>query len=55
MTLAIAESIRRFLIHALPKGFDRICHYACSPNTLMPTTSPAPASCSRSHKSKMRS
>jgi hypothetical protein len=54
MTLAIAEFIRRFLIYALPKGFHGIRHYACSPNTLMPTTSPAPASCSR-HKSKMRS
>jgi hypothetical protein len=55
MTLAIAEFIGRFLIHALPKGFHRIRHYACSPNTLMPTRSPAPANCSRSHKSKMKS
>jgi hypothetical protein len=39
MMLAIAEFIRRFLIHALRKGFHRIRHYACSPNTLMPTTS----------------
>jgi len=27
MTLAIAEFIRRFLIHVLPKGFHRIRHY----------------------------
>ena len=27
MTLAVAEFIRRFLIHVLPKGFHRIRHY----------------------------
>jgi hypothetical protein len=27
MTLATDEFIRRFLIHVLPKGFHRICHY----------------------------
>jgi Putative transposase len=27
MTLAIDESIRRFLIHVLPAGFHRIRHY----------------------------
>ena len=27
MTLAIAEFIRRFLIHVLPHGFHRIRHY----------------------------
>jgi Putative transposase len=27
MTLATAEFIRRFLIHVLPRGFDRIRHY----------------------------
>jgi hypothetical protein len=38
MTLATAEFIRRFLIHVLPKGLHRICHYglfakgACADN-----------------------
>ena len=27
MTLAADEFIRRFLIHVLPTGFHRICHY----------------------------
>ena len=27
MTLEVGEFIRRVLIHALPKGFHRICHY----------------------------
>ena len=27
MTLDVGEFIRRFLIHVLPKGFHRICHY----------------------------
>lgn len=27
MTLATPEFIRRFLFHALPRGFHRICHY----------------------------
>jgi hypothetical protein len=27
MTLAPSEFIRRFLLHVLPKGFDRIRHY----------------------------
>ena len=27
MTLAVAEFIRRFLIHVLPSGFHRIRHY----------------------------
>src|ERR1700746_1601222 len=27
MTIAAAESIRRFLLHALPDGFHRIRHY----------------------------
>jgi hypothetical protein len=27
MTLAAGEFIRRFLIHVLPHGFHRICHY----------------------------
>jgi hypothetical protein len=29
MTLEVAEFIRRFLIHVLPKGFHRIRHVAC--------------------------
>jgi hypothetical protein len=27
MTLEVAEFIRRFLLHVLPKGFHRIRHY----------------------------
>ena len=27
MTLAASEFIRRFLLHTLPDGFHRICHY----------------------------
>ncbi len=33
MTLAPAEFIRRFLIHVLPKGFQRIRHYGLLANT----------------------
>ena len=29
MTLEVAEFIRRFLMHVLPKGFHRIRHVAC--------------------------
>ena len=50
MTLATTEFIRRFLIHVLPKGFHRIRHYGLLQSPLVPTTSPAPASCSRYHK-----
>ena len=32
MTLAMAEFIRRFLIHVLPKGFHRIRHYGLLAN-----------------------
>jgi Putative transposase/Transposase zinc-binding domain len=32
MTLAVAEFIRRFLIHVLPKGFHRIRHYGLFAN-----------------------
>jgi hypothetical protein len=31
MTLAATEFIRRFLLHALPDGFQRIRHYGFSP------------------------
>ncbi len=30
MTLEVAEFIRRFLLHVLPKGFHRIRHYGLS-------------------------
>ena len=32
MTLAVDESIRRFLIHVLPDGFHRISHYGLFAN-----------------------
>jgi putative transposase len=32
MTLATDEFIRRFLIHLLPHGFNRICHYGLFAN-----------------------
>jgi hypothetical protein len=39
MTLDVAEFIRRFLIHVLPKGFHRIRHYAATPGRLSQRTS----------------
>jgi hypothetical protein len=41
MTLEVAEFIRRFLIHVLPKGFHRIRHVAC-PGPDPGASSPAP-------------
>ena len=54
MTLDVAEFIRRFLMHVLPKGFHRIRHGACpgldpgasSPTATAPPTSSAPVNCS---------
>ncbi len=53
MTLPTDEFIRRFLMHALPKGFHRIRHEACpgpdpggfSPMADVPRTWPEPVSC----------
>jgi len=47
MTLDVAEFIRRFLLHVLPKGFHRIRHYGSSPALPKPRWSPALASCWR--------
>ena len=33
MTLTANEFIRRFLLHVLPPGFHRICHYGLIANT----------------------
>jgi predicted RNA-binding Zn-ribbon protein involved in translation (DUF1610 family) len=33
MTLAVAEFMRRFLLHVLPSGFHRIRHYGLLANT----------------------
>jgi hypothetical protein len=46
MTLATDEFIRRFLIHALPRGFHRIATTVSSPTALAPRTSCGCASCS---------
>ena len=32
MTLTTDEFVRRFLLHVLPKGFDRIRHYGLFPS-----------------------
>ncbi|MET4221133.1 hypothetical protein ABIB00_006368 [Bradyrhizobium sp. LB14.3] len=54
MILAADEFIRRFLIHVLPKGFNRIGHYGLLARALAPATSHAPASCSPSKNVRMR-
>lgn len=46
MTLATDEFIRRFLIHVLPKGLQRIRHYGLFAKAPAPTTSDVRVSCS---------
>ena len=46
MTLDVAEFIRRFLLHVLPKGFHRIRHYGLLAGTAKPRRSPRLATCS---------
>jgi hypothetical protein len=50
MTLAADEFIRRFLLHALPKGFHRIRHYGLLASGTRKTVSSASADCSRSRR-----
>ncbi|BBE33413.1 putative transposase y4qJ [Sphingosinicella microcystinivorans] len=49
MTLATDEFIRRFLLHALPRGFHRIRHYGLLAAPHARPASRSPAHCSRSH------
>lgn len=54
MTLAADEFIRRFLLHALPRGFHRIPTMASSPAHTATIISNARAACSMSHLHRPR-
>jgi hypothetical protein len=49
MTLSTDEFIRRFLLHALPRGFHRIRHYGLLAGATARPISSTPADCLRSH------
>jgi Putative transposase len=43
MTLATHEFIRRFLMHVLPQGFDRVCRPPCAPAGLVVNRTRSPS------------